>query len=401
MSDTTSPATLPPVPAAPVQPVDVDALLRREAEANGWWLFRSLQVEDSADGEPRQIDFALLMPDVGMALLQVRGGNLLHKEGIWYQADAKSWVPIADPWDQALDTCLSLQDDVQNHFKQRLPIPEYMAAYCPIAAMAVLPGSPVRPSIAGYEPLDIVCATLTRDTARGGQRSEAEFLSSAIRHNIAHRLLGDKHSRSPTVGTCAIMADYLEQHCGFEEVIAPAAGLQQPTATPEHLSGPATPSQDYSGTSFPAMPAPDPAQRPQFFAFQDLLPRLTAGTMVRPQRSWRLFAGGAQLRNIDILNPYNIAPLVAWWGEQIWSAAGQVLGGHATAALKVNLTSTFGCRLEGFWANNEDAAVVAFMAGLTMLDHTSGDLDEVANRFTNKVANAKLFADRFGEDSAE
>lgn len=152
------------------------------------------------------------------------------------------------------------------------------------------------------------------------------------------------------------------------------------------------------GTAGPP-PGARPDARPaaaaalQFYPYSTLAEDFLDGVEAAwPDRSWPLFGGSLKIANHELLDPHNIAPLIAWRGEQIWRLAGRILGGEFRARLVLSKTATLEVALLGIDASSRDLALMGLLAGAVTLGRSSQNLDEQASRFLARVDMARAIA---------
>ena len=74
-----------------------------------WIVFHSLDVPYSSENLPSDIDFLVLVPDLGVAAFEVKGGNIRIDNNIWYSNDKD----INDPFKQIKNNIYKIRDEYE------------------------------------------------------------------------------------------------------------------------------------------------------------------------------------------------------------------------------------------------------------------------------------------------
>lgn len=110
-------------PDAPHSEQIVFELLRDDPAADGWVVIHSSE-HDTYQGRPREIDFLILMPGVGVVCLEVKGGGFEVENGQWYSLGSGS--SVESPISQGRAAMFALKNELERSFWKDLsnsPIP--------------------------------------------------------------------------------------------------------------------------------------------------------------------------------------------------------------------------------------------------------------------------------------
>jgi len=88
---------------------------------NNWIIFHSYSLEDKNKEQKlidAEIDFLFLNKELGILIMEVKGGQIKYKDGIWYQNN----IEIKDPYKQALSNKYAVKNLLTKYFNSEPPI---------------------------------------------------------------------------------------------------------------------------------------------------------------------------------------------------------------------------------------------------------------------------------------
>ena len=109
---------LPPFPSPDVKSraeIRVFELLRDDPDTENWIVLHSLALSRHVRNRYGEIDFVVLAPDWGIFCLEVKGGRLSSRDGLWNYTnrDGETTTNLKSPFLQARDGMFSLQEIVR------------------------------------------------------------------------------------------------------------------------------------------------------------------------------------------------------------------------------------------------------------------------------------------------
>lgn len=188
----------------PVVPADTPGSERRVFEAlrnaphtDNWTVLHSLGFSSGRTGEFGEIDFVIVIQGQGIVCVEVKGGRVTHKDGVWYTQKHNSTASEAlkrSPFRQAQDGMWKLKHALASKFGQGS-----LEAKCPIGWIAILP--------------DVDCPPITPEFTRGEVIDQADMendISLRIRSVPSLMHLARRADLSmPSAGTCKRMLSFL------------------------------------------------------------------------------------------------------------------------------------------------------------------------------------------------
>ena len=132
---------------APDSEKDVFNLLRDDADAADWTVLHSLMLSKRGKKPFGEIDFVVIIPGEGIVCLEVKGGGISVRNGVWRSRDGSGKTHrIKDPFKQAQAAMFGLRGYIK---KSRLVSAQ--AKQSPIDYMVVFPSSECPPPNPGFE----------------------------------------------------------------------------------------------------------------------------------------------------------------------------------------------------------------------------------------------------------
>ena len=180
--------------------------LRTARDSDGWTVLHSLALSSQWAGEFGEIDFLVIIPGRGIVCIEVKGGGVSVKDGIWTTRNrwGHSEVLKRSPFRQAQEGMWKLLSSLKSRFGAGS-----LEARCPVGWLVVLPdvsSPPPTPEATRDEIVDR--DDLERDLGR--RIAEARSLV---------RLFGRADIVRPGAATCAKILTFLRPE--FERVAAP------------------------------------------------------------------------------------------------------------------------------------------------------------------------------------
>jgi hypothetical protein len=132
-------------------------LLRTDPGTDGWIVLHSLALTHRARKPYGEIDFVALVPEGGIVCLEVKGGRISCRDGIWRTRDRHDHEAelTRSPFQQALDGMFALRDAVRSHFVAPDPLNRVL-----VASAVVLPDVHSPPPTTEFE--DWECIDIRR-----------------------------------------------------------------------------------------------------------------------------------------------------------------------------------------------------------------------------------------------
>lgn len=136
-------------------------------------------------GSEAELDFLILWPGVGLAALEVKGGQVSVEDGVWYQSDRRGKRRIKSPINQVQSAAHTFRNWLNEQSSRQLSDR--------FAHVVVLPYTPVP---ADYEPSGLPrCLLLDQDQVASDPSQLAEDLRLAIeREGAGHTSLAEQYS---------------------------------------------------------------------------------------------------------------------------------------------------------------------------------------------------------------
>ena len=155
-------------------------LLKTDPDAADWTVLHSLMLSKRGKKPYGEIDFVVIIPDEGIVCMEVKGGGISVRDGVWRSVDrfGEAHV-IKNPFAQARESMFGLKDYIENRGfsnaqKNRLPI----------GCMVIFPSSECPPPTPEFERWQVIDrdgldAPISKSIKRFAQR-EIRPLSGAL-----------------------------------------------------------------------------------------------------------------------------------------------------------------------------------------------------------------------------
>ena len=156
--------------------------LEVDPDTTEWMVFHSLGLARRRSGPYGEIDFVAVIPREGIVCLEVKGGRVSCRDGVWRSVDGRGHVHelLKSPFRQVQEAMFALRDAIREHFRPHSP-----ESLCPIGCAVVFPDVPELPQTPEFERSDVVYS------------QDLQPISASIRRLIRNRLRGHQPSRSP------------------------------------------------------------------------------------------------------------------------------------------------------------------------------------------------------------
>lgn len=152
----------------------VFGLLQRDSRTEDWIAFHSLNLSVTTARRYGEIDFLVLIPEVGIICLEIKGGGIKCEDGIWWStgADGIQNKLKKSPFAQARANMFSLRERLANHFGKAHPVCAVPTGYIAIYPDCKCP--PESPEFTRSEVID--CDDLSKPISAGIMRYAKEKL---------------------------------------------------------------------------------------------------------------------------------------------------------------------------------------------------------------------------------
>ena len=156
--------------------------LKEDPDAADWTVLHSLGLARRRSGPYGEIDFVALIPREGIVCLEVKGGRVSCRDGVWRTVDGRGYVHelLKSPFRQVQDAMFALRDSIRGHFPPHSP-----ESRCPIGCAVVFPDVAELPPTPEFERADVVYS------------EDLQPISASIRRLIRSRLRDHQPSRRP------------------------------------------------------------------------------------------------------------------------------------------------------------------------------------------------------------
>ena len=156
--------------------------LRGDPETTEWTVLHSLGLARRRSGPYGEIDFVAIIPREGIVCLEVKGGRVSCRDGVWRTVDRRGHAHEMpkSPFRQVQQAMFALRDSIRKHFR-----PHSSETQCPIGCAVVLPDVEELPPTPEFERSDVIYSQDLRP------------ISASIKRLIRHRLRDHQPSRSP------------------------------------------------------------------------------------------------------------------------------------------------------------------------------------------------------------
>ncbi len=122
--------------AAPGSEKDVFRHLKEDPDTTEWTVLHSLGLARRRSGPYGEIDFVAIIPREGIVCLEVKGGGVSCRNGVWRTVDGRGHVHelLKSPFRQVREAMFALRDSIRKHFERHSP-----ESQCPIGCAVVFP----------------------------------------------------------------------------------------------------------------------------------------------------------------------------------------------------------------------------------------------------------------------
>ena len=156
--------------------------LREDPDTTEWTVLHSLGLARRQRSPFGEIDFVAIIPREGIVCLEVKGGRVSCRDGVWRTVDGGGHAHELrkSPFRQVQQAMFALRDCIRTHFRPHSP-----ESQCPIGCAVVLPDVQELPPTPEFERSDVIYA------------QDLQPISASIRRLIRHRLRDHQPSRNP------------------------------------------------------------------------------------------------------------------------------------------------------------------------------------------------------------
>ena len=157
--------------------------LREDSDTTEWTVLHSLGLARRQSGPYGEIDFVAIIPREGIVCLEVKGGRVSCRDGVWRTVDGRGHTHELrkSPFRQVQQAMFALRDSIRKRFRPHSP-----ETQCPIGCAVVLPDVEEQlPPTPEFERSDVIYS------------QDLQPISASIRRLIRHRLRDHQPSRRP------------------------------------------------------------------------------------------------------------------------------------------------------------------------------------------------------------
>ena len=158
---------------APSSEKRVFRYLKEDPHTTGWTVFHSLGLARRRSGPYGEIDFVAIVPREGIVCLEVKGGRVSCRDGVWRTMDGGGHVHelLRSPFRQVQEAMFALRASIREHFRPHSP-----ESRCPIGCAVVFPDVSPLPPTPEFERSDVVYS------------QDLQPISASIKRLIRNRL---------------------------------------------------------------------------------------------------------------------------------------------------------------------------------------------------------------------
>jgi hypothetical protein len=183
----------------------VHAVFRDAPGTKDWTILHSLGVSSGWTGQFGEVDFVVVMPRLGILCVEVKGGSVAVRNGVWSTRDRWGSVHALNrsPYRQAQEAMWKIAGAIRERFGKNSS-----EARCPVGWMVVFPDvqcPPLTPEAAREEIID-------RDDLNGDLAARLSSAPSLVRLAARPDLV------PPSAGTCSAIVRFLRPE--FDRVAA-------------------------------------------------------------------------------------------------------------------------------------------------------------------------------------
>lgn len=105
--------------------------LFKEQTPEEWIVLHSLNIPESEQGFGSEIDFVVLAPDLGIFCLEVKGGSICRKDGVWIISDGQGryYEKTISPLQQAAEGMYNLKDLIRKRLGPKSKYSQLFVSY--------------------------------------------------------------------------------------------------------------------------------------------------------------------------------------------------------------------------------------------------------------------------------
>lgn len=186
----------------------VHSIIRALPESESWVCLHSLGLSSGWTGEYGELDFVIIVPRVGLIIVEVKGGGVSVRDGTWTTRDryGNTHTLKRSPFKQAQDGIWKLLSALRKKFGDHS-----LEARCPIAWCVVFP--------------DVACPSLPPEATRS-EVLDRDDLDGDVRQRLLSlpsfaSLEGRRDLEKPSPATCERILGFLRPE--FEQIAAPVS----------------------------------------------------------------------------------------------------------------------------------------------------------------------------------
>ncbi len=129
-------------------------LLRNDPATADWVVLHSLNLARSGKRPYGEVDFVVLVPGGGVFCIEVKGGRVACKDGIWTTTNASGWTDDLkrSPFKQANDAMWAVRDALEKRLENSADFQKVAFGYAVIFSNIVMP--PLEPGVEPWEVID-------------------------------------------------------------------------------------------------------------------------------------------------------------------------------------------------------------------------------------------------------
>lgn len=180
--------------------------LKSDPATENWIVLHSLGLSERAGKPYGEIDFVVIVPGSGIVCLEVKGGRVACKNGVWSSTDRHGQTDIMkrSPFMQAREGMFALRESLESHFGSQDDVMR-----CTLAYAVVFPDVDAPPASIEHEPWEVVDRTMLH-------RPVSQLVHRILRDQ--HRKLGARvNSSFPDAEMAAAIRQYLRPD--FEVIV--------------------------------------------------------------------------------------------------------------------------------------------------------------------------------------
>ena len=127
-------------------------LIKNDPDAADWTVLHSLMLSKRGKKPYGEIDFVVIIPGEGIVCVEVKGGGVSVRDGVWRSEDrfGKTHV-IKNPFAQAKESMFGLKDYIENRGAANA-----RTTQCPIGCMVIFPSSECPPLTPEFERWQVI-----------------------------------------------------------------------------------------------------------------------------------------------------------------------------------------------------------------------------------------------------